>query len=274
MADKLPLEDACEDILGKVLRGSNMTPGIIEFLSGVPENKIEAALDGEVDECALRGIAPVMGLDAASMLRIARDEYPKLSGDIDGLKQFNTPFDDMTVNHYLVWKGSEAVMFDTGANADKALAFLADHSLELKAVFLTHTHLDHIADLEKVKKAYPDAKVRIGAYEPYEGAEKLFPGESFSVAGITVATAKASGHSPAATVYQIDGLSNPVAIVGDVVFAGSMGGPLISYDAALSDARSAVFSLPDETVLCPGHGPMTSVSIEKENNPFFPEFKN
>jgi len=65
-----------------------------------------------------------------------------------------------------------------------------------------------------------------------------------------------------------------VAVVGDSLFAGSMGGGMISYFEALENNRAKVFSLPNETVLCPGHGPLTTVGEEKQHNPFFPEFQN
>jgi hydroxyacylglutathione hydrolase len=52
-----------------------------------------------------------------------------------------------------------------------------------------------------------------------------------------------------------------------------MGGGMISYSDALRTNREEIFSLPDDTVICPGHGPMTTVGQEKRHNPFYPEFK-
>lgn len=270
----IPLEDAFSDIMSKVVRGTNLTPGIIGVLADLPEAKVRAVLDGELDECAVRAMAPVLGLDTAALLRIARDEYPVPTTKVEGLMQFNTDFDDMTVNHYVVWSRGAAAMFDTGANADAALAFIAERGLKLEKVFLTHTHPDHLMDLEKVVKAHARATVHVGAFEPCEGAERFPAGEQFTLGGLTISTAKIRGHSPGATVYTIDGLAgNVVAIVGDTLFAGSMGGPLISYDSALDGARKVIFTMNEATVLCPGHGPMTNVAVEKANNPFFPEFK-
>jgi len=62
-------------------------------------------------------------------------------------------------------------------------------------------------------------------------------------------------------------------IVGDALFAGSMGGGLVSYDEALRTNRSGIFTFPDDTIICPGHGPLTTVGEEKQHNPFFPEFQ-
>ena len=76
-------------------------------------------------------------------------------------------------------------------------------------------------------------------------------------------------HSKGAITYVISGLAMPVAIVGDAVFAGSMGGGGVSYEAALATNRKEILTLPDETILCPGHGPLTTVGEQKMHNPFF-----
>jgi hydroxyacylglutathione hydrolase len=78
-----------------------------------------------------------------------------------------------------------------------------------------------------------------------------------------------SGHSPGGMTFVVTGLSRPVAIVGDSLFAGSMGGGNVSYDDALRNNREKILTLPDETIVCPGHGPLTSVGKEKRDNPFF-----
>ena len=70
----------------------------------------------------------------------------------------------------------------------------------------------------------------------------------------------------------VNGLGQDIAIVGDAIFAGSMGGGMVSYEDALMTNREKIMTLPDETILCPGHGPITTVGEEKKYNPFFPEF--
>jgi glyoxylase-like metal-dependent hydrolase (beta-lactamase superfamily II) len=61
--------------------------------------------------------------------------------------------------------------------------------------------------------------------------------------------------------------------VGDALFAGSMGGGMVSYEEALRTNRAGIFTLGDETIVCPGHGPLTTVGEEKLHNPFFPEYQ-
>ena len=67
----------------------------------------------------------------------------------------------------------------------------------------------------------------------------------------------------------VTGLARPIAIVGDSLFAGSMGGGNVSYQDALRNNLEKILTLSDETIICPGHGPMTTVGEEKQRNPFF-----
>jgi glyoxylase-like metal-dependent hydrolase (beta-lactamase superfamily II) len=60
-----------------------------------------------------------------------------------------------------------------------------------------------------------------------------------------------------------------IAIVGDCIFAGSMGTGFQSTDLLKQSVREKIFSLPGDTLICPGHGPLTTIQEEKENNPFF-----
>ena len=82
------------------------------------------------------------------------------------------------------------------------------------------------------------------------------------------------GHSVGGTTYLVDGLEKPVAISGDSLFAGSMGGGMVSYQDALQNNREKIMTLPGETIVCPGHGPMTTIDEERRHNPFFPEYPN
>src|SRR5437867_1453712 len=77
------------------------------------------------------------------------------------------------------------------------------------------------------------------------------------------------GHSPGGMTYVVTGLARLIAIVGDSLFAGSMGGGNVSYQDALRNNLEKILTLPDETIICPGHGPMTTVGEEKQHNPFF-----
>ena len=193
---------------------------------------------------------------------------------VPGLVQFNTAYRDMTVNCYLAWdtKTREAVVFDTGADCGPVLQFAKANQLALKLILLTHTHPDHVADLARLKRE-TGAPAHVCQLEAIEGAEPFSEGQSFQVGGLRIGTRLTSGHSAGGITYVITGLSRPVAVVGDAIFAGSMGGGMVSYADAIKNNRHKILSLPDDTILCPGHGPLTSVGEEKLHNPFFPDWQ-
>ncbi|MDA1005777.1 MAG: MBL fold metallo-hydrolase [Verrucomicrobia bacterium] len=272
---KIPLEDNFEDIIGKTLRGTGMTDGALEFLTGVPEETIAKLKDGELVEDALLKIASTLGLDAATLLERAKGSWAPEAVELDGLRQFNSPFEDMTVNSYLVWDASskEAALFDTGADCSAALAAVDEMGLTLKTLFITHTHIDHIMDRERIAAHSPEVLTLVSALEPVASATRFQVGDAFSIGTLRVSTRLTRGHSPGGTTYVVHGLTRPVAVVGYAFFAQSMGGGVISFHDALATNRKEIFSLSDETVLCPGHGPMTTVGEEKAHNPFYPEYK-
>jgi glyoxylase-like metal-dependent hydrolase (beta-lactamase superfamily II) len=156
----------------------------------------------------------------------------------------------MEVNAYRIG----AACFDTGADATALLA-----PGKPDALFVTHQHADHIADLN----AFEGIPVHLPEDRPLTG--------TFEIGDLTVEARPTPGHSVDGTTYVVTSPSfpAPVAIVGDALFAGSMGGPMVSYPQCLESARTQILSLPGDTVLCPGHGPLTTVALEKANNPFF-----
>jgi len=276
----IELEDYFEDVIGKTLRGTGMADGVLSFLTNVDADVIGKLKDGEFNEEAVRGVASALGLDADTLVELANRSWRPEPVELDGLFQSNTVFDPdpddmMTVNSYLIWDPAtkEAALFDTGANADEALAKAKELGVEIKTLFITHTHVDHIIDREKVIAANPGIRVLVNGKEPVAGAERFAAGDTFSIGTLRVSTRLTWGHSPAGTTYVVHGLDRPVAVVGDALFAQSMGGGVISFKDALATNREQIFTLEDQTVVCPGHGPMTSVGEEKAHNPFFPEFK-
>ena len=266
----IPLEDYFNDIISKAMRGLKLTDAHVADHAGVEASAVEALREGKWDPVVARRIAPVLGLGADALVAAGEKRWAPAPIALEGLAPFNTPYEDMTVNSYLVWDAAsgEAAAFDTGADCSGMLDLLAEKKLRLVRIFLTHTHGDHIFDLDRLKEK-TGAEAVVGAGEPIEGATTFEAGARFSVGKLAIETRLTWGHSKGAITYVIAGLAQPVAIVGDAVFAGSMGGGGISYEAALATNRKEILSLSDETILCPGHGPLTTVAEEKIHNPFF-----
>ncbi|HEY8650570.1 MAG TPA: MBL fold metallo-hydrolase [Chthoniobacterales bacterium] len=269
----IPLEDNFTDIIGKAQRGLEILDSQLAEKSAVNIQQIQKIRGGELDQAAIRAIAPVLGLDPESLLESALGKWkPETLPSVDGLAQFTTPYHDVTVNAYLAWDPAsrEAVAFDTGADCAEMLERIEKEKLTVKLILLTHAHDDHIADLRRLRKK-TGAPVYISEREGAEGAELISEGRKFDVGKLDVESRLTWGHSRGGMTYVVRGLARPVAIVGDSLFAGSMGGGMVSYDDALRNNLEKILTLPEETILCPGHGPLTTVGEEKHHNPFFAE---
>jgi glyoxylase-like metal-dependent hydrolase (beta-lactamase superfamily II) len=271
----IPLEDDFNDILNKAISGLRLTDRELAKRSGVSVEIIHGLCRGQLDETSLPRIAPHLNLDPQALLRSALKLYRPRPVEMEGLEMFTTSYRGaMTVNCFLIWDPSsrQAAIFDTGTDALPIVDRVAELGFTPVAVFLTHTHPDHVAEADALRRRL-GVPVRSSVKEPWPGAEVFEPGARFAIGQLSVETRATWGHSTGGTTYLITGLEEPVAVVGDALFAGSMGGGMVSYADALRTNREEIFSLPDDAVICPGHGPMTTVGQEKRHNPFFPEFK-
>lgn len=198
-------------------------------------------------------------------------------------------------NTYIVWRegSSDALVIDPGLEPDVILSFLQDRELDVAAILNTHGHGDHIAGNADVKKAYPRAPLIIGVNEAYllgdpeanmsaffdypiqsPTADRLVKeGETICVAGISLEVLEVPGHSPGHVAFLYRG--EPYIIFGgDILFRGSIGrydlpygnGPLL-----MQGIRDKLFTLPSDTVVYPGHGPVTTVGHERQSNPYVRE---
>jgi hydroxyacylglutathione hydrolase len=269
---RIPLEDNFTDIIGKAQRGLQLSDEALASKAGVALDELLAVKGGEIRDHVLRLLAKALQLERNALLAIARREwYPEQPLFKRGFAMFNTVHEDMTVNAYLVWdtKTGHAAAFDTGSDAQPILDTIAAEKLRLQYVFLTHTHDDHVADLPRL--ASTGAEVWASELEPapHPGARTFQENAHFHLGELSIKTLFTWGHSPGQTTYFITGLSWPLAIVGDSIFSGSMGGSQVAYDVQLRNNRTKLMKLPQDTVFACGHGPLTTLKQEKKHNPFF-----
>lgn len=200
------------------------------------------------------------------------------------------PLGPLDTNCYVVHSREEAVVIDPGGDAPEILAFLASRELALRAVLNTHLHFDHIqgnADLVAATGVSVMASTRDAFLLETElggGGMMGFPrtpefsflpleeGE-LSLLGTTCRVLPTPGHSPGSMSFYFPDLN--AVFVGDLLFYRSVGRtdfPGSSERELIRSVRSRIFTLPEETVVYPGHGPETTVRQERLNNPFFTEF--
>lgn len=267
----ISLEDNAADIIGKAQRGLGISDSQLAERAGLSAEQVRKLRDGKFDEQSIKRVAPLLSLNAEALQKLAAGKWtPEDIPDVAGLAAFTTNYGDMTVNAYLIWDPAtrEAVAFDTGADCTAMLRRASREDLTFKFIMLTHAHPDHVADLERLR-AETGAIIYISEHESARGAETIAEGERFRVGALHIEARLTSGHSAGGTTYVITDLARPVAVVGDSLFAGSMGGGAVSYEDAIRNNLEKILTLPNETIVCPGHGPLTTVGKEKRENPFF-----
>jgi len=182
----------------------------------------------------------------------------------------------------------EAIVVDPGYDIPQILLALAKHQLTVKKIFITHAHIDHIASAQSLKAItgapviYNQADlplvsmmdVQAGWFDlevPSVEAPDHSPadGEKVSVAGINGEVVYTPGHSEGSICLYVP--SDKLLLAGDTLFAGGVGRtdfPGGSAPKMMRSIQERLLTLPDETVVVPGHGAETSIGIEREYNPF------
>jgi glyoxylase-like metal-dependent hydrolase (beta-lactamase superfamily II) len=270
---RIQLEDNFTDVIAKAQRGLKIGDADLSARAEVSAADFASVKSGHPLDPVIRRLARHLRLSPNALEALAHKRwYPEQPVFHRGFAMFNTPYEDMTVNSYLIWDGRtrEAAAFDTGGSAGGVIDLIQAEGLRLRYLFLTHTHEDHIADLPALVQA-TGAEVWASEREPadFPGAKVFKENAHFHLGEIAIKTLSTWGHSPGQTTYFITGLDWPLAIVGDSLFASSMGGSQAHYADQYRNNAEKIFTLPRDTVLACGHGPLTTLAQEKMHNPFF-----
>jgi hydroxyacylglutathione hydrolase len=170
-------------------------------------------------------------------------------------------------NAYLIGpdEGGEAVLIDPGVFDETLLAMIEKNRLDLRHILVTHAHQAHLAGIETALKIY-DAEVygvvplpRIRRHTPVEDGQVLRLGD-FSVQVIWV-----PGHTPDSVAYYMA----PFLFTGDTLHAGAIGSTKspTAREQLIKSIRREILTLEGQTMIFPGHGPPSKVSVEKLLNP-------
>ena len=197
----------------------------------------------------------------------------------------------METNSYVLGSADEAscLVIDVGAQPLPLLDSLSRKNLRLEAVVLTHGHYDHIAGVKELLKAHPQAQLILGqdaqkvVSSPLRNLSVLFfrpfsvrkadrlvaQSQRIELPGLSLEVMDLPGHSPG-SIGLYDAQEGSV-YCGDTLFAGSVGRfdfPGASRELLLESIRNRLLALPDETKVWPGHGPPTTIGLERRTNPF------
>ena len=272
------LEDFFGDIVGKARRGQGISESDLAQQVGLSVRQIGQieSYDLTPDDQTVGRLADALHLDGEKLAEVARGWVPS---------QGNAAFEDenmrvdrlildagMTVNCYVLTckaSGNGAVI-DPGGQAQLILDAIAD--IRVTHILLTHGHGDHVGALEAVADA---TQARVCGCErdfalmggrSRRVTERVDEGWQTAIGELGIDTVSLPGHTGGGIGYY----TAPVFFSGDALFAGSLGGARgDAYQGQIQAVCAKVLSLPGETTIFPGHGPITSVAQELAHNPYF-----
>lgn len=195
-------------------------------------------------------------------------------------------------NTYLLLKNGDGIVIDPGFSNESEFSsfssFLSQESVTLRAVVLTHAHVDHVLGLRRLLKDFEvpvylniddlflwenfgNQATMFGLNQVgFSFTPKALPGNGvFEVEGFVFECLYTPGHSPDHTSLYFE--KDNLVIAGDALFRESIGRTDLyrgNFDLLEQSIREKLYSLPEETVVYPGHGPETKIGHEKKYNPF------
>lgn len=273
----MALEDEFSDILRKAMRGTGAGAAGLARMTGIHVDDIGAWLTGKTvpGEDEARAIAVALSLDPGKLADAAASRWHPEPIRLHDVRHH--PQDPHPSNGYVFFLdgGKRAALVDPAGIPRNLLQILRDGAYHLEYILVTHKHADHCDATADVAAEFPHAKIVMHRADASaigdlaQHATLVRDGEELPFGDVQIRMLHTPGHTDGSSSY----LFKSTVFTGDTLFAGSVGGAFgddSTYADILNSVRSKLFTLPDDTVVMPGHGPPSKIEWEKEHNPFFP----
>lgn len=277
MIVRLDLEDTFGDIVRKTCRAKGISAEHLATQAGVDPAHVEQFTRdaAQPTEEEARALAKALGLDPGRLADIAFSRWrPAQTPLPDHIgHQVNKPHPS---NGYFVILEQQrlAAFVDPGGSVPNIVRTLKRSPVALDYILVTHKHPDHIDGVPELRRAFPKARIAVHRLdapalgELAHGALNVNDGDSLPFGDDTIRVVHTPGHTDGSICF----IYQSSAFTGDTLFAGSIGGIFgdhFGYDDLLQATKLKIFSLPDDTVVLPGHGPPSTIGQERAHNPFF-----
>lgn len=275
---QLPLEDEFGDILRKALHGTGTDLIALAYATGIERRQLEHWLkyDGAPTQDEARAIARMLKLDPSRLADSAAKRWHPPAISLPDVRHH--PQDPHPSNGYVFFLdgGKRAALVDPAGIPENLLRILRDGDYHLQYILITHKHADHCDATAEIAVAFPQAQIVMHQHDVHAigtlASKALLVRDNDDLPfgdDVRIRMLHTPGHTDGSSSY----LFRSTVFTGDTLFAGSVGGAYgdaSTYGDILNSVSSKLFTLPDETVVMPGHGPPTTIALEKTHNPFFP----
>lgn len=271
------LEDELSDVLKKAQRGTGLDATALARITGLESSRIASWQRGETtpsDEQA-RALAAALKLDPSKFADAAAVRWHPPQIEVADVRHH--PQNPHPSNGYVFFLdgGKRAALVDPAGIPQNLLKILHGGNYGLQYILITHKHPDHCDATAEVATAFPQAQIVMHQADVYAigtlaaRALAITDGEELPFGDdVRIRMLHTPGHTDGSSSF----VFKSTLFTGDTLFAGSVGGAYgdrSTYEDILHSVRTKFFSLPDETVIMPGHGPPSTIREEKQHNPFF-----
>jgi glyoxylase-like metal-dependent hydrolase (beta-lactamase superfamily II) len=274
----VPLEDEVGDVLEKAMRRTGLTEEGLGERAGVLPGKIRDAINyrPELNSSELCRLAKALGLNEIGLCALGCSHYPlpEMSALPFCVHPLHMTHGIGVANAYLVsgCGATRGILFDTGPSIEELEKVWPKSVRGVDAVFLTHVEREHAGGLCSVVERFGVSAAYCPAGANAPCSSSIGEGETRTYSGFTVTAFSTPGHTSAHNCYFVQASPARTApgllLSGDLFFAGSIGGAHFCQKQLVTHLRRMLSSVPPNTVIAPGHGPMTTAENELRYNPF------